>query len=95
MAYKHCPGVKDLLRPAQIITRTCPSCGEEVEFFSDETEVKCDGCGRTLHREATSSCVTWCKYAEKCITDLKKRGLITPSRAKELESIAKKTVNNH
>lgn len=72
------------------MTRTCPSCGEEVEFFSDETETRCPGCGRTLHREATPSCVTWCKYAIKCIDDLRERGLIPPSRAKELALIAKK-----
>lgn len=90
MSIKHCPGIKSIVGPVQIVTRTCPSCDEEVEFFSDETEARCPGCGRTLHREATPSCVTWCKYAIKCIDDLKDRGLIPPSRAKELELTAKK-----
>lgn len=90
MSFKYCPGVKDIVGPAQIIIRTCPSCGEEVEFFSDETEAKCSKCGRMLHREATPSCVTWCQYAEKCIADLKERGLIPPSRAEELERVVKK-----
>ena len=90
MSFKHCPGVKDIVGPAQIILRTCPACGEEVEFFGDETEQKCPGCDKTLHREATPSCVTWCQYAEKCIVDLKNRGLIPPSRVEELKSISKK-----
>ena len=33
--------------------RTCPVCGEDVEFFSYETEAECSSCGRTLHREVT------------------------------------------
>jgi len=84
-----CPGVKDLIEP-KIIIRTCPACGGEVEFFSDETEAKCPDCGRPLHREATLSCVAWCQYALKCVADLKERGLIPPSRAEELERIANK-----
>jgi len=82
-----------LVGPAQIVTRTCPSCGEEVEFFSDETEAECPKCGHILHQEATPSCVSWCEYAEKCIADLKSRGMIPPSRADELEHIAKKRVD--
>ena len=47
--FKKCPGVRDVLRP-EIILRTCPACGDDVEFFSDETEAECSSCGRTLHR---------------------------------------------
>jgi len=89
MSFKHCPGIKNLIGPVKIILRTCPSCGEEVEFFSDEVETKCDNCSRTLHREATPSCVTWCQYAEKCIKDLEKRGKLSPSNVSELLRIAK------
>jgi predicted RNA-binding Zn-ribbon protein involved in translation (DUF1610 family) len=90
MSLTHCPGIRDIIGPVQIIVRTCPACSEEVEFFSDETKVKCPKCGRTLHRDASPSCVTWCQYALKCIADLKQRGLIQPSRAEELEVMAKK-----
>jgi predicted RNA-binding Zn-ribbon protein involved in translation (DUF1610 family) len=86
MAIKHCPGVRDLVEP-KIILRTCPACGEEVEFFSDEAEAECPNCGRRLHREASPSCVTWCQYAEACIADLEKRQLIPPSRVEELKRI--------
>ena len=84
-----CPGTKSLVEPS-ITIRSCPSCGGEVEFFGYDVEVKCPDCGHALRREATSSCVTWCKYASKCIMDLKDRKLIQPSRADELEKIAKK-----
>ena len=90
MSFKHCPGIKDFVRPEEIIIRTCPSCSEEVEFFSDESERKCPGCGRMLHREANQSCVSWCEYAEKCINDLKERGLISQAKVDELKLIVKK-----
>jgi len=87
---KQCPGVRNLIRP-QIIVRTCPVCGEEVEFFDYETEQKCPNCGKTLYREATASCVTWCQYADKCINDLESKKLITKEAAEELRKIARKT----
>jgi predicted RNA-binding Zn-ribbon protein involved in translation (DUF1610 family) len=90
LSFKHCPGIRALTGPVQIIIRSCPSCGEEIEFFSDETESKCPECGHKVHREATPSCVTWCKYAIKCIDDLEKRKLIPTSRAEELKKLTKK-----
>ncbi|MCP8322684.1 MAG: hypothetical protein L6N96_00700 [Candidatus Methylarchaceae archaeon HK02M2] len=86
---QHCPGIKDLTTPQSITIRTCPKCGGEVEFFSDDFEVECPTCGRSLHREATNACVSWCEYALQCIADLKKRGLITQSKVEDLERIAR------
>ena len=88
--FKHCPGIRSLVSP-KIIVRTCPNCGEEVEFFEYETEQTCPNCGKVLHREATESCVAYCKYAEKCIEDLERRRLITPERARELREIMRKS----
>ncbi|MBL7118684.1 hypothetical protein ISS96_01540 [Candidatus Bathyarchaeota archaeon] len=90
MSFEKCPGVRTIIGPPQIVMRSCPKCGEEVEFFTDETETDCPNCGHRLHQEATQSCVSWCQYAEKCIADLKDRGMIPPSRVKELEDIAKR-----
>jgi len=86
---KQCPGVRNLIRP-QIIVRTCPVCGEEVEFFDYEIEQKCPNCGTLIRRKAKPSCVTWCNYADKCIDDLEAKGLISKETAAELRKIAKK-----
>ncbi|MEM1537907.1 MAG: hypothetical protein QXK12_04760 [Candidatus Nezhaarchaeales archaeon] len=86
---KYCPGVKDIVQP-QLIIRTCPACGEEVEFFEYETERKCPNCGKMLYREASASCITWCQYADKCIADLESRRLIPKERAEQLRSLARK-----
>ncbi len=83
-----CPGIRSLTQPS-IIIRSCPSCGGDVEFFEYETETKCPECDKLMHKEATSSCVTWCQYASKCIDDLKNRKIILPAAADELEKIAK------
>jgi ribosomal protein S27E len=37
------------LRRAVIITTKCPACGEEVEIFSDEQQVRCSNCGCTVY----------------------------------------------
>ncbi len=83
-----CPGIRRLVEP-QIVVRTCPVCGEEVEFFEYETETTCK-CGKKVHREASPSCVVWCKYAEKCLEDLEKRKIVPPSRLEELRKLMKR-----
>jgi len=87
--FKHCPGVRKLIQPS-IILITCPVCGEEVEFFEDEIEAECPGCGRIIRREPSAVCVTWCKYARECIASLREKGLITEEKARELEKIARR-----
>jgi hypothetical protein len=44
----------------------CPSCGCEVQIFSDETSVPCTSCGRTLERAKLVPCVEWCASATSC-----------------------------
>jgi len=84
MALKYCPGARNLVEP-QIITTYCPVCGAEVEFFEYETERKCPECGRIVKREASESCIMWCKSAAECIATLKRLGVLPPERAEELE----------
>lgn len=80
---RRCPGVRSLVDP-QIIIRECPFCGEEVEFFEYETQRECPRCGKTVYREPTEVCLSWCEYASKCITDLENRGIISKLKADEL-----------
>ena len=35
-------------RNVTAITCKCPSCGAEIEMFSDETKVKCSNCGKEI-----------------------------------------------
>jgi endogenous inhibitor of DNA gyrase (YacG/DUF329 family) len=81
--FKRCPGVRNLIEP-HIIIRECPFCGERIEFFEYETQLKCSRCGKIVYREPTETCLSWCEYADKCISDLENRGLVNKSRAEEL-----------
>lgn len=81
--FKRCPGVRSLVEP-QIIVRECPFCGEKIEFFEHEMQLKCPKCGKIVHREPTENCLSWCDHADKCITDLETRGLISKDIAEEL-----------
>jgi len=96
-----CPGARRLIQP-QIVFRTCPNCGEEVEFFEYEVEIPCSKCGKTVKKEMESSCLLWCQYADKCLADIESRGLMPKQRINELKSIAagkrspnQKTDKNH
>ena len=43
-----CPGEETKAPTMEEIT--CPKCKEELEIFSDETEVTCDNCGAMVKR---------------------------------------------
>ena len=86
MIHDVCPGAKRFIQP-EIVIRSCPSCGEEVEFFDYEVEQKCPQCGKTVKKEVENSCLMWCEYAEKCLGDIEKRRLIPKDRADELRAL--------
>jgi hypothetical protein len=45
----------------------CPSCGEEVEIWTDEIRGVCSNCGQKVFREGFMSCLEWCKIAQDCV----------------------------
>ncbi len=45
MSEKECAGVEKLKGAPTLLVKVCGACGEEVELFSNETEVKCPKCG--------------------------------------------------
>ncbi|MEE8403016.1 MAG: hypothetical protein V3R93_04600 [Candidatus Hydrothermarchaeaceae archaeon] len=65
-----CPGASTIKAPT-IETLKCPKCGEEVEMFTDETAIKCDGCGTKVTRAADLACIEWCEAAKECIGEEK------------------------
>ena len=65
MILDHCPGAINLKTPTLTI-KICPQCGEEVEIFSNDTQVVCGTCGFDIYND-TFSCIQWCKYAKECV----------------------------
>jgi len=65
MVLDRCPGSANLKTPTLTI-KICPQCGDEVEVFSNDTQVVCSNCGFVIYND-TLSCIQWCKYARECV----------------------------
>jgi protein-tyrosine-phosphatase/ribosomal protein S27E len=99
--FNKCPGAANMRSPT-IKIKKCYECGEEVEIFSDEMQVKCSNCGFTVYNDL-QSCVQWCKYAVECVGEevyqkLKKKRIAfvclgNAARSQMAEALAKKLSN--
>ncbi|MCL4533786.1 MAG: phosphohydrolase [Bacteroidetes bacterium] len=60
-----CPGSSSIKNatPEYII---CTNCGNELEIWTDELQVKCPKCGTQNCRDRAPSCIDWCAQAEAC-----------------------------
>ena len=74
----HCPGQDG--RNLRVELFKCPTCGAEVEIFSDETRVKCQKCKTYVYKEKMPSCIEWCASARQCLGE---------ERWKQLQEISK------
>lgn len=61
----NCPGQDPKKLEAKNIK--CPSCGYEIEIFSDEVKVCCPKCKSMAYLCRMPSCIDWCKKAEDCV----------------------------
>jgi len=59
-----CPGLGGQRLTSSLVA--CPTCGTEVEMFSDESSVKCTQCGTRVRKEAVATCAKWCKASAYC-----------------------------
>ena len=69
-----CPGQD--FRNLRVQVYRCPMCSAEVEVFSNETRVRCDGCGEHVYRDKIPSCIEWCASARECLGEERWRQLM-------------------
>jgi putative nucleotidyltransferase with HDIG domain len=83
-----CPGQDSRYwKPGAVFEVRCPSCGNEVEFFKDDTTRKCKKCGhRFINPAMDFGCASYCQYAEQCI------GNLPPELLAQKESLLKDRV---
>ncbi len=67
-----CPGQDSRFwKKDAIFEVKCPKCGNEVEFFKDDTMRKCPNCGhKFLNPRMNFGCAVYCPYAEQCLGSL-------------------------
>lgn len=63
-----CPGVF-----REITWQSCPSCGNEVEFFPQDLARVCPDCGREVDRDS-SACIDHCPARQSdCFREMSRR----------------------
>ncbi len=67
-----CPGQDtQYWKPGAIYEVKCPSCGQRVEFFKDDTTRRCQHCGhRFVNPKLDFGCAAYCPFAEQCLGTL-------------------------
>ncbi len=66
MDHTFCPGAKFLRQPKPEMY-TCPTCGEEIEIWSDEIRGYCATCKKAVLKDSSTSCLDWCQYGKDCV----------------------------
>jgi hypothetical protein len=67
-----------------IFNISCPQCGQEIEFFKDDTSRLCKKCGHTvINPKIDFGCASHCKFAAQCL------GTLPPELIKEKEDLLK------
>ncbi len=63
-----CPGQDQRYwKPEDIFDHNCPDCGYEIEFWKDEPQRICKGCGKEVKNPKIDlGCAEWCEFGSIC-----------------------------
>ncbi len=64
-----CPGQDNRYWDGEAVFEvSCPHCGNELEFFKDDSQRSCKKCGnRVLNPRIDFGCAAYCSHAEQCL----------------------------
>ena len=75
MLKEGCPGSKEIRTPHPEAI-ACYWCDWPNEIWSDEVEITCKHCAKTISRDMTANCLLWCPAAKECVGPEKYERLI-------------------
>jgi hypothetical protein len=80
MSESHCPGQDQRYwKPDDIFDVICPSCGNEIEFWKDESLRTCAKCKNSVcNPRIDLGCAKWCQHGKECLEKL--RGLLPSAK---------------
>lgn len=53
---------------SEVFESRCPHCGNDIEFFKDDSQRNCSNCGRkVLNPKIDFGCASYCQHAEQCL----------------------------
>jgi len=81
-----CPGSKEITSPSPD-DLVCVFCHHRNEIWSDEPDMTCKGCGKTITRDMVMSCIEWCPAAQECVGHEKYERLM--KKIREQNAVAK------
>ena len=66
MINEGCPGSKEVKTPypEELL---CVYCGSRNEIWTDEPDMECKNCKKTINRDLKPSCLEWCPSAKECV----------------------------
>lgn len=69
MAIDRCPGQDTRFwTPDDVFELPCPGCGTNIEFWKDDPQRRCRGCGRVVaNPKRDTGCAEWCAHAAECL----------------------------
>lgn len=87
-----CPGQDQRFwEPGDIFEAACDKCGESVEFWKDEPQVKCPKCKTLLaNPRLNMGCAEWCGHAKECLGKIadQKSNILCGKLVEELREVA-------
>jgi len=81
MLKEGCPGSKEIRNPSPEEVE-CFWCSAANEIWSDETEMACKSCGKTISRDIGVTCLQWCPAARECVGAEKYERLMKAAKAR-------------
>ena len=97
MALHRCPGMDvRFWKPKDIFDLRCPHCSATIEFWKDDPNRTCPGCGTSVSNPHIDlGCAKWCQYAEECLGVVPDAGVVEVPVIERLTALLNRSLRNY